>query len=1591
MHGQSCLVFGAGAKTCFSLQKGKSHTQEVLQLLDTLKLMIRNLAENIAKRWKFQMFARIVLKTLHRSNRHDVRMAAFECLLMLMDIFGEDPDDNVQGFTLPAFAKALDLSPFTGQGAAPLNDPDALCPASEPLTKQDVASMWEFLLNFATHREDNFEFWYELLKTNYLSVFYSDECMSIGLPVDQSTTFAVCPYELQVKIIKQLTMWDSHKYLARTIWSDVNAPIMLGYCTHACKMPLAYAKETTECIKLFSSVFFRKNVGGSEEPMRAHWNNWQTSLSRVFFIQSQPASPELVTHRELCGLVVDVYRHFVVDFHHEMTKEHWQGIQTLLIDVVSELLSNNDCTQVQTIAEVISEPLMDVMLVAWIGSQHTTPEMWDHLRGKIGALLGWKAVLLQWQQKVLVVTQIVISQLYKARGAAPAGPGRKSLRRDTMFTQNIGERATATDDPRISSLDWSGETALEMWFLILRLLGSPINVTVGELFQTSLGCLASVIELLMQAEVEHFSDETDPAPIDVFEVFCPWLFEATVVDSKRSRGAVVAYTLLCDMFLQMRDRTHDGALLAHFYRVIVSGLSSGHSAISWCVIRNCRALFWLNLPGAEVVMPHILEQVENTFGPKGIKNPPPEKVQTRFLSLMSAMICHSAHFQRYCPEDAALFDRVVDSFVLVAGFSKCSVPKSLCTCICGLASCVFQEVRDRRRSEVIWKCIKTILVTVTHENVEVCNVSLQMLSSLSHIANDIREIDTTLLERLVCGLCSSGQAILAANRNPLVANILYSILEILLAGDAHNESVASTVFGFCEAAICHHRPGATNGGNANSVRMSKIAKKGAQTAAEPKEKEEQKRGKFVDKLRKKDKPGPATAEPEPEQEVAVDVRDVQDAGETVAEMLCAHLDNFPAPAGPEICECREYDGKKHQGDDDMNPNTIFWIFGDSALLSMRQVDPCTCGPIVRVTLRNMTGRFVWDAKLQYEPLREKYTYGVPLETSVVNLEDATFEEMVLRKTSCNINADKEPRQAGVLPTVDTECQRDGLFETLCYLHEKHGVIVPSKNVTFTEPYQTVNLAEEEMSHYETSLEFQDEDERNHIEVKPRGVLHIVPQPIDYVGSTFHWARIFFAQMGFTTENMLNMMCLVDNSDKFRRTLKELDKRQNREHVKVGCLRVARGHATQKEMLHLEARSAGFRDMVDAMAWSVDLESHLGFGGQLPKRGSAPYWASQSTELVFHDTTRMPTDDGDEQQIQKKKHVGNDHVSVIWSEHYAEYDPEVIKSQFNFVHVIVYPLMNGLHRVQVKKKDQIPFFGPLVDGALVSPVLLPLLVRATLINANRVVRVATTQGAIVRPVQARAKLLQEIAVKYRKEVDFRSMMMEIMSPNITPGYEAPAEPEDSVLSDGGTAAAGLRVAAPKQVKRPPPPTKAPAGAATSLLQRGSISVRKTPATGAPLAKAPSPIAKGSSLRKSSPTSEAPMRKSSGADQSVTAAAAGSGDLKKLPAPPAKKALPAQPPNRGSTVVPTKTAITRTGVSPRGHASGPAGLVESAPASKDAPASSPRGLSPRAPPPSGLERQASTGVGRGTKLAPRPAPAPKPKVIEAPEETAGGDDE
>lgn len=86
-----------------------------------------------------------------------------------------------------------------------------------------------------------------------------------------------------------------------------------------------------------------------------------------------------------------------------------------------------------------------------------------------------------------------------------------------------------------------------------------------------------------------------------------------------------------------------------------------------------------------------------------------------------------------------------------------------------------------------------------------------------------------------------------------------------------------------------------------------------------------------------------------------------------------------------------------------------------------------------------------------------------------------------------------------------------------------------------------------------------------------------------------------------------------------------------------------------------------------------------------------------------------------------RHLGNDEIHIIWSEHTRDYRRGIIPTEFGDVLIIIYPLPSGLYRIEINKKAEVPYFGPLFDGAILDRKVLPGLVRATAINASRVKR------------------------------------------------------------------------------------------------------------------------------------------------------------------------------------------------------------------------------------------------------------------------------
>ncbi len=147
--------------------------------------------------------------------------------------------------------------------------------------------------------------------------------------------------------------------------------------------------------------------------------------------------------------------------------------------------------------------------------------------------------------------------------------------------------------------------------------------------------------------------------------------------------------------------------------------------------------------------------------------------------------------------------------------------------------------------------------------------------------------------------------------------------------------------------------------------------------------------------------------------------------------------------------------------------------------------------------------------------------------------------------------------------------------------------------------------------------------------------------------------------------------------------------------------------------------------------------------------TAPYFSTPRIELMLHEITAMPTDHKDEQQIHKKRHVGNDVVNIVFSEHTRDYDPATISTQFNCAHIIVYPLpSSGLYRIQIcRKEEQVyPLFGPLLHNMCVSAEILPLLVRQTSLNANR--NFTSHKAGYLMPFPNRSKDVIQLLSRYK---------------------------------------------------------------------------------------------------------------------------------------------------------------------------------------------------------------------------------------------------
>ncbi|XP_051895145.1 rap1 GTPase-activating protein 1 isoform X4 [Pristis pectinata] len=192
--------------------------------------------------------------------------------------------------------------------------------------------------------------------------------------------------------------------------------------------------------------------------------------------------------------------------------------------------------------------------------------------------------------------------------------------------------------------------------------------------------------------------------------------------------------------------------------------------------------------------------------------------------------------------------------------------------------------------------------------------------------------------------------------------------------------------------------------------------------------------------------------------------------------------------------------------------------------------------------------------------------------------------------------------------------------------------------------------------------------------------------------------------------MAKLVCEDVNVDRFfpvlypkaSRLIVTFDEHVISNHFKFGVIYQKLGQTSEEELFTNNEESPAFVEFLQLLGEKVELQDFKGFRGGLDvahgQTGTESiYCRFRNKEIMFHVSTKLPYTEGDAQQLQRKRHIGNDIVAIVFQDENTPFVPDMIASNFLHAYVVVqvqYPCSdNTLYKVSVTARDDVPFFGP----------------------------------------------------------------------------------------------------------------------------------------------------------------------------------------------------------------------------------------------------------------------------------------------------------
>ncbi|XP_038147144.1 rap1 GTPase-activating protein 1 isoform X6 [Cyprinodon tularosa] len=199
--------------------------------------------------------------------------------------------------------------------------------------------------------------------------------------------------------------------------------------------------------------------------------------------------------------------------------------------------------------------------------------------------------------------------------------------------------------------------------------------------------------------------------------------------------------------------------------------------------------------------------------------------------------------------------------------------------------------------------------------------------------------------------------------------------------------------------------------------------------------------------------------------------------------------------------------------------------------------------------------------------------------------------------------------------------------------------------------------------------------------------------------------------------MAKLVCEEVNVDRFypvlypkaSRLIVTFDEYVISNNFKFGVIYQKFGQTSEEELFGNMEESQAFIEFLEFLGTKIELHDFKGFRGGLDvthgQTGTESVYTNfHNKEIMFHVSTKLPYTEGDSQQLQRKRHIGNDIVAIVFQEENTPFVPDMIQSNFLHAYVVVQVenacTDNVTYKVSVTARDDVPFFGPaLPDPAI----------------------------------------------------------------------------------------------------------------------------------------------------------------------------------------------------------------------------------------------------------------------------------------------------